>query len=203
MKTHKRLYPQIVSFDNLALAFHRAARGKRSRPDVAAFEFDLEGQLLGLQADLQQGTYRPGGYRNFRIHDPKPRLISAAPFRDRVVHHAFCNVVEPLFERRFIYDSYACRIGKGTHAALDRAQSFARRYRYVLKCDLQHFFPQMDHALLRAQLARVIACPPTLHLADLILASGQGSTAPRTRPTISRATISSLSSGRAVCRSAT
>ncbi len=178
MKTYKHLYPQITAFENLHRAFKKAARGKRGRPDVAAFEFDLERQLLNLQADLQTETYRPGAYYNFRVYDPKPRLISAAPFRDRVTHHALCNVIEPLFERRFIFDTYACRLGKGTHAALDRAQHFARRFPYVLKCDLQHFFPSMDHALLKNQLARVIADPATLKLAGLIVDSGVGIHAP-------------------------
>jgi len=131
MKTHQHLYPLITAFENLRLAFKRAARGKRSRPDVAAFEYDLENNLLALQEELRSQTYTPGPYHNFRIHDPKPRLISAAPFRDRVVHHALCRIIEPLFDAspmrsRFIYDSYACRVGKGTHAALDRAQQFAR-----------------------------------------------------------------------------
>ena len=172
MKTHKLLYPLITAFENLHRAFKNAARGKRRRPDVAAFEFDLERNLLELQTELETQTYTPGPYYNFRIYDPKPRLISAAPFRDRVAHHALCQIVEPLFERRFIPDSYACRVGKGTHAALDCAQQFARRYPYVLKCDLEHFFPGTDHTVLRAQLARVIACPRTLWLADQILASG-------------------------------
>jgi len=172
MKTHKHLYPLITHFANLCLAFKNAARGKRSRPDVAAFEFDLERHLLDLQAELQTQTYQPGSYYNFRIYDPKPRLISAAPFRDRVVHHALCNVIEPLFDRRFIQDSYACRVGKGTHAALDRAQHFAQLYPYVLKCDLEHFFPNMDHAILKAQLAHIIADPAALWLAGHILDSG-------------------------------
>jgi retron-type reverse transcriptase len=172
MKTHKHLYPLITSFDNLWRAFKGAACGKRSHWDVATFEYDLENNLLDLQSELETQTYHPGPYRNFRIYDPKPRLISAAPFRDRVVHHALCNVIEPLFERRFIFDSYANRLGKGTHAALDRAQAFARRYRYVLKCDLEHFFPTLDHAILRQQLARVIADQQTLWLIDQILNSG-------------------------------
>jgi retron-type reverse transcriptase len=174
MKTYKHLYPLITHFDNLHLAFKKAARGKRSRADVAGFEFDLERELLELQSELETQSYKPGQYFNFRIHDPKPRLISAAPFRDRVVHHALCNIIEPIFERRFVYDSYACRVGKGTHAALDRAQHFARRYPYVLKCDLEHFFPSMDHQILKAQLARLIADPPTLALAGKILDSGAG-----------------------------
>jgi len=174
MKTYKNLYPRITGFDNLRLAFKEAARGKRSRPDVAAFEFDLEDNLLALQDELESQAYAPGPYYTFRIYDPKPRLISAAPFRDRVVHHALCLVIEPLFERRFIHDSYACRVGKGTHAALDRAQQFARRYPYVLKCDLEHFFPSVDHAILRAQLAHVIADEHALWLVDQIIASGAG-----------------------------
>ncbi|MEA3350048.1 MAG: reverse transcriptase/maturase family protein, partial [Chloroflexota bacterium] len=104
--------------------------------------------------------------------DPKERLISAAPFRDRVVHHALCNVIEPLFDCRFIYDSYACRVGKGTHAALDRCQEFARRFPYVLQADIRHFFPNMDHAVLRSQLDRWIADSRTLWLCDQILNSG-------------------------------
>jgi retron-type reverse transcriptase len=174
MKTFKHLYPQITAFENLRIAFKRAARGKRKHPNVAAFEYHLERNLLELERELEAQTYHPGAYRNFMIYDPKPRLISAAPFRDRVVHHALCQIIEPLFERRFIHDSYACRVGKGTHAALDRAQQFARQFPYVLQCDLQHFFPTMDHAILRAQLAHVIADPQTMWLADQILDSGIG-----------------------------
>jgi RNA-directed DNA polymerase len=174
LKTYKNLYPQIIGFENLYLAFKKAARGKRKKGDVAAFEYHLEENLLNLQAELSSGSYQPGEYFNFRIRDPKPRLISAAPFRDRVVHHALCRVIEPIFERRFIHDSYACRVGKGTHAALDRVTEFSRRYKYVLKCDIEHFFPLMDHAVLYGQLSRVIACPPTLRLCKQILEGGAG-----------------------------
>ena len=174
MKTYKHLYSLITDFENLRLAFKAAARGKRRHPDVAAFEYDLERNLLSLQADLRAQTYAPGAYHHFHIYDPKPRLISAAPFRDRVMHHALCQAIEPLFERRFIYDSYANRKGKGTHAALDRAQEFARQYPYVLKCDLVHFFPTIDIAILHDQLAHVIADEATLWLCDQILQSGAG-----------------------------
>jgi len=174
LKTHKHLYPQITSFDNLHLAFKAARRGKRSRPDIAEFEFNLEGNLLDLQKELQEETYQPGSYHNFQIFDPKPRLISAASFRDRVVHHALCRVIEPLFERRFIDDSYACRKGKGTHAAIDRARAFSARYPYVLKCDIEHFFPRMDHQSLYQQFCRVLADGQTLRLCKLILDSGRG-----------------------------
>jgi RNA-directed DNA polymerase len=101
-----------------------------------------------LQQELLTRTYRPGPYDTFIVHDKKPRLISAAPFRDRVVHHALCNVIEPIFDRSFPYDSYACRTGKGTHAAVDRAAHYTRRFRYVLKCDMEKYFPSIDHAIL-------------------------------------------------------
>jgi len=156
MKRHGHLFEQLVSWPNLLAASRLAARGKRFRPNVAEFNFDYERELLALQRELQNRSYRPGPYRTFQIHEPKCRLISAAPFRDRVVHHALCRVIEPLFERRFIYDSYACREGKGTHAALDRFQSFCRHHRYVLQCDIRKFFPSIDHAILVDCLWRVI-----------------------------------------------
>jgi RNA-directed DNA polymerase len=168
------MYDQLCSWDNLLLAYRRASTGKRGHPNVAAFEYRLEDNLLELQAELQSFTYCPGPYTNFFIHEPKRRLISAAPFRDRVVHHALCNLIEPVFERSFIFDSYANRVGKGTHRALDRAQQFARRYPYVLACDLRQFFPSIDHAILREQLSRKIADAAVLWLIDRILASGAG-----------------------------
>jgi hypothetical protein len=119
------------------------------------------------------GHYRPGSYESFFIHEPKRRLISAAPFRDRVVHHALCNVVEPMFDRGFIHDTYANRRGKGTHRAVTRAQAFARRHRYVLLCDVQQFFPSLDHAVLRGALFRRIADERVRGIVDVILASGQ------------------------------
>jgi len=127
-----------------------------------------------LQQELVDKTYRPGRYSSFYIHEPKQRLISAAPFRDRVVHHALCNLTEPIFERSFIFDSYANRVGKGTHRALDRCQAFARRYRYVLPCDLRQYFPGIDHQILQEILARKITCPDTRWLIDQILSSGVG-----------------------------
>ncbi|HKZ85457.1 MAG TPA: reverse transcriptase domain-containing protein [Anaerolineae bacterium] len=159
---------------NLHCAFRNAARGKRDQPDVAAFEYDLEANLFQLQGELESKTYRHGAYYSFTIRDPKHRLISAAPFRDRVVHHALCNIIEPIFERTFIGDSYANRIGKGTHRALDRAQALARRYRCVLQCDIQQFFPSVDHAVLRAIIARKIADADVMWLVDEILRSGAG-----------------------------
>lgn len=170
MKRHGRLFDKLVAWPNLLRAARRARRGKRFRPNVAAFEYDLEGELLQLQAELIAGTYRPGAYHTFTIFEPKRRLISAAPYRDRVVHHALCNVIEPLLDRTFIHDSYACRAGKGTHAAVRRAAQFARRSPYVLQGDLQQFFPSLDHELLLAQIARKLKDPRVLNLIAVIVA---------------------------------
>ncbi len=174
MKTYKNLYPPIYTWDNLEQAYRKARRGKRRSLPVADFEFNWESRLLRLQTELAQKSYRPGPYHSFYVHEPKKRLISAAPFTDRVVHHALCQVIEPIFEARFIDDSYANRVGKGTHAALDRCTYFARRYPYVLQCDIKQHFPSLDHAILRDILARHLACPDTLGLIDRILASGVG-----------------------------
>lgn len=174
MKTYRNLYPQVHTWENLELAYRKARKGKRARDPVAAFEFDRERNLVELQEELRQKTYRPGPYHSFVIHEPKRRLISAAPFRDRVVHHALCNVIEPVFERRFISDSYANRVAKGTHRALDRCTYFARRYRYALPCDVRQFFPSIDHAILRGILARYLANPDVMWLVDRILESGVG-----------------------------
>jgi RNA-directed DNA polymerase len=168
------MYRQLCSWDNLLCAYHKAARGKRGHAYVAAFEYHLEDNLLFLQDELATFTYRPGDYTSFFIHEPKRRLISAAPFRDRVVHHALCNLIEPLFERLFCSDSYANRIGKGTHRALDRLQTFSRRYPFALQCDLKQFFPSIDHAILRGELARHISDPCVMWLVDRILESSVG-----------------------------
>ena len=166
------MFEAITSWDNLWLANRKAARGKRRRTSAAAFEQQIADRLLVLQRDLRMKSYRPGSYCHFYIHEPKRRKISAAPFRDRVVHHALCNLIEPIFESRFIAHSYANRIGKGTHRALDRLQRLARRYRYVLRADVVQHFPSLDHAILRAKLEPVIDDEEVLWLVDVILASG-------------------------------
>ncbi|MCB0088392.1 MAG: hypothetical protein KDE54_10800 [Caldilineaceae bacterium] len=174
IKTYRNLYPQIWDFENLYAAYRAARKGKRGKVSVASFEFNQEEELFRIQNALREKRYEPGPYNSFYVHDPKKRLISAAPFADRVVHHALCRVIEPIFEARFIHDSYACRVGKGTHAALDRCQHFARGHRYVLQCDVRQFFPSIDHAILRKRLARWIADPDVLWLIDRIIQSGEG-----------------------------
>ena len=163
------LFDGIASFPALRAAALRAAAGKRAKPGPAAFLANLETEVLRLKRELTSGRYRPGRYRTIEIFDPKHRVVSAAPFRDRVVHHAFCAVVEPLFERGFVHDSYANRAGKGTHRAVARYEKFRDRYRHVLRCDVWRFFPAIDHEILKRDLRRRIACPRTLELADRIV----------------------------------
>jgi retron-type reverse transcriptase len=174
MKTYNHLYAQITDFENILLAWRKARRDKRYTATAAAFEQNLDVELTTLQEELLEESYQPGVYRSFTIHEPKRRKISAAPFRDRVAHHALCNVITPIYERKFIADSFANRPGKGTHAALDRCTYFMRRYTYVLPCDVQQFFPAIDHELLKAMLARTITCLPTLRLCAKIIDSGLG-----------------------------
>jgi RNA-directed DNA polymerase len=106
---HENLYPQVYDWDNLLLAYRKASKGKRGNPAVAAFEYHLEDNLIRLREELVTKVYQPSPYHSFYIHEPKRRLISAGLFRDRVVHHALCNIMEPIFERGFISDSYASR----------------------------------------------------------------------------------------------
>jgi retron-type reverse transcriptase len=140
MKRVGNLWQRLISLDNLLLAAERARRRKRFRPPTVRFDLELERELLRLHEELATHTYQPGPYRTFQILIPKPRLISAAPYRDRVVHHALVGTLEPIWERCFIHDPYACRKGKGTHAAVDRCQHYARRFRCVLKADVAKFF---------------------------------------------------------------
>ncbi|MCZ8119635.1 MAG: RNA-directed DNA polymerase [Microcystis sp. LE18-22.4A] len=169
MKRYGNLYSQIIEFDNLFLAARKAQSGKRFRDNVLDFNFNLERELMQLQRELKDKNYHPGAYRTFHIIDPKSRLISAAPYRDRVVHHALCNIIAPIFERTFIHDSYANRVGFGTHKALKRFIGFARSSSYILQCDIKKYFPSLDHEILKALIRRKIKCPDTLWLIDTII----------------------------------
>ena len=166
------LWDQITDFDTLRRATRRAARGKRDRLLVARFLSRREPEILQLQRELQAGTYHPGPPFEFTIADPKERRIAAAPFRDRVVHHAVMDVLAPRFERRMIGASFACRTGKGTHAAVAHAERMVRRFGWFLKLDIHHCFETLDHQVVRAALGRVVRHPRVLELADRILAAG-------------------------------
>ena len=169
MKRHGHLFEQVVEYGNLLAAAHRARRGKRDRIAVARFVFDLEPNLLRLQQELRSGSYRMRPYRTFVIREPKRRQICAADFRDRVVHHALCAALDPIFEGCLIDDTFACRRGKGAHAAVRRLQQFSRRFRYVLMCDVRRYFETVDHDVLRALCRRKLKDRALLSLLDRII----------------------------------
>jgi len=167
------LLSKVGEWSNLQLAFRKAAKGKRGKPATAKFEFHLGDELAELQEQLLADAWIPGGYRHFSIKEPKRRLISAAPFRDRVIHHALCNVIEPIFERSFIHNSFANRVGKGTHRAIERFHSYSKQYRYVLRADIRQHFASIDHAILLKILHRQLTDSSLDSLLIKILESGQ------------------------------
>jgi retron-type reverse transcriptase len=172
MKRIGNLWPRLTSFENLWEAWRRARRGKSRSAGAVRFELDLEENLVSLQRELIAGTWAPGPFRLFTIYENKPRLIAAAPFRDRVVHHAVMTVIEPPLDARFIDDSYACRLGKGTHRAVTRYQVWANRYAYAMKLDIRRYFPSIDRRLLRDSLARRIKDRRVLALLAQIIDAG-------------------------------
>jgi len=147
------LYPDICTFENLWKAFRYARRGKRHKLEVALFEQDVERQLFEIQEALTSNNFEFQGYRSFIITDPKERVICAAPFRDRVVHHAICNIIAPLMDMALLDDVYACRTGKGTHLAIKKAMSMMKKHQWVLKMDIKKYFYTIDHDILLTTLA--------------------------------------------------
>lgn len=174
MRRTGNLWPQVVHFGALRRAARRAARGKRATSSAARFLDRLEPELLRLQRDLIAGTWRPGTAQRFVIHDPKERTITAVPFADRVVHHALIAPLEPLFERRMISDSFACRKGLGTHAALRRATQLLRRHDWFLKLDVRRCFDSISHRVVHERLARIVKDRRVLELCARILGGPTG-----------------------------
>ncbi len=168
-KRYDGLFGHIANFRALKAAARRAIVGKRKKPGAAAFYANLERELLRLERELNAGAYRPGRYVEILVRDPKERLVSAAPFRDRVVHHALCAAVSPIFEQGFIDNSYANRTGKGTHRAIEAFEAYRDRYAHVLRCDIFRYFPAIDHAILKREFQRRIACKRTLALMNRIV----------------------------------
>lgn len=174
MKTYKNLFEKVCSYETLYNSYLKARRGKKKFPEVIRFNYNLEDELSKLQSELQNQTFKTGKYRHFIIFEPKERKISALPFRDRIVHHAVHSVIEPIFDKKFIYDSYACRKRKGTHAGADRLQKFIREADnnyYVLKCDVSKYFPSVNHEVLKKIIRKKIADKKLLWLLDNIIDS--------------------------------
>jgi len=171
VKGLRHIFYDIISMENLLCSWREFLRGKRKRKDVAEFSVNLLDNILTLRDELANKTYRHGGYQAFKISDPKPRDIHKALVRDRLVHHAICRTLYPYFDRQFIFDSYSCRLDKGTHRAMNRFKDFAgkvshnnTRTCWVLKGDIRKFFASIDHEILKNILARHVADKDVLWL---------------------------------------
>ncbi len=177
MKRQSDLYAKIYDFANLELACRKAGKCKRYHADVLQFNANREETLLNIQNHLVWKTYQQGGYRYFTVTEPKRREIAALPFRDRVVHHALNNILEPILDKRFYFHSYACRKGKGMHEASATLQKWIRHNSfdgqkvYALKCDIKSYFSSIDHNVLKAALRRVVKDDDVLWLCDVIIDS--------------------------------
>lgn len=165
------LYPDICTFENLWKAFRYARRGKRHKLEVSMFEQDLERHLFEIQEALISHNFHFQGYRSFIITDPKERVISAAPFRDRVVHHAICNVLAPLMDMALLENVYACRTGKGTHLAIKKAVSLMKKHQWVLKMDIKKYFYTIDHEILLTKLSNRFLDDQVMGLISKLLAT--------------------------------
>lgn len=171
MKRHGQLFEKIISFQNILIASRKARKGKRFKRGTAIFEVELEKNIFKIIQDLKLKTYAPGEFRDFYIYDPKMRLISAAPYYDRVIHHSVMNIVDPLVSKSYIDDTYACLTGRGTHKAVAQYKKFQASNRFVLKCDIQKYFQSIDHDILLEKLGRHIKCKDTLWLFKTIIDS--------------------------------
>jgi retron-type reverse transcriptase len=166
-------YSDVYDFANLYDAYLKARKQKRYRGEVLQFSYNIEQGLLALQQELKEKTYTVGKYRPFIIYEPKKRQIVALPFRDRIVQHALNTVIEPLFDRRMISDSFACRSGKGTHAAAKRISYFMGKpsNSYYLKLDVKSFFASIDRNILKTIVGNIIEDKDILWLIDVIFDS--------------------------------
>lgn len=164
---------ELVAWDNLLAALWKAAKGKRHRPDVRCFLENHEQALIRLQACLLKVQLPDEAYRRFRIRDPKPREIVAVGFSSRVMHHAIMNLIGRSLEKSQIHHSYACLPGRGVHAAVRQVQRGMRRGKWFVQIDIEHYFANIDHGLLRAKLARRFKGPAFLQLLDNIIDSYQ------------------------------
>lgn len=171
-------FDRVASFGALIAAANRAARGHQGSPDVADFMLEIEPEVLALERELRAGIYRPRPYRTFEIREPKPRTISAAAFRDRVVHHALCAEIGPALERGAVASSFACRQGKGVLAAIKHAQQLVRRQPYALKLDVRHFFETLSHTVLKRLLNRRLPDEDLRRLNDVFIDAGAPGSAP-------------------------
>ena len=184
MKTWNRLYKGMISFENLICAWKKARKGKTKKPYVIEFENELFANLMALHYELRYGSYKPRPLTTFILRDPKTRKISKSEFRDRIVHHAIVNFLEPIFDASFICDSCSNRLGKGNTFALKRFEKFMRKVShngkrkgwfaanqiagYCLKADIRHYFEEVNHAVLMNIISKRIRDAQVLNLIGLI-----------------------------------
>ncbi|MGN0739507.1 MAG: reverse transcriptase/maturase family protein [Treponema sp.] len=171
MKRAKSLFNQIACYENLRIAWLKARKGKTAKKSVQNFSKNVNENLFLIQQKIISNPPVLGDYVQFKISDPKERIISVVPFSDRVIHHAIMNVLEPVFERQFIFHTYACRKGKGTHAAARYAFKCAGRSAYFLKLDVKKYFDSIDHAVLKQMLCRIIKDRQCLSLLFCVIES--------------------------------
>lgn len=176
-KKHRNLIERISDIENLRDAYRKTSSGKKMTFGYLEFKEYAEANLLLVQKELLDEGYKIGEYRQFTVYEPKARLISALDFKDRLVQHALCNVIAPIFERLLMPQTFACRTGLGTHAGVRFVQSRLRhgQYKYFLKTDYSKFFPSIDRATLHCMIERRIACEKTLSLLrEIIPPTGKG-----------------------------
>lgn len=171
MKRQGQLLEKIADLNNLYEAWYKAQKGKISKPSVCAYSEHVQANLQMLHLQLTSGSVETGNYRYFTIYDPKKRLICAAPFSQRVMHHALINVCHASFEKQQTVDSFASRSGKGTYAALDKAREHNRHYKWFLKLDVRKYFESIDHTILKQQLRRLFKDQPFLLIFEQIINS--------------------------------
>ncbi|MEK7635003.1 MAG: reverse transcriptase/maturase family protein [Patescibacteria group bacterium] len=171
-------YNDTISVENLLHSWQEFLCGKKKRKDVAEFLLNFSDNIFDLRQELKNKTYKHGGYHAFKINDPKPRSIHKASVRDRLLHHVIYNALYPYFDRKFIFDSYSCRFGKGTHKAINRFREFGRKVStnhtktcWVLKCDIRKFFASINHNLLKDILDKNIKDPDIFWLLNQVIDS--------------------------------
>lgn len=171
-------YDDIISIENLLISWREFLRGKRKRKDVAEFSLYFTDNIFELHNKLAEKIYRHGGYKAFKINDPKPRDIHKANVCDRLLHYAIYRILYPYFDKKFIFDSYSCRINKGTHKAINRFRNFGRKISknntrtcWILKCDVKKFFASIDHKILKEILAKNIVDENILWLLSQVIDS--------------------------------
>ncbi|MFA5230575.1 MAG: reverse transcriptase/maturase family protein [Candidatus Paceibacterota bacterium] len=176
------MYLKICDWDNIYLAYLKARKCKRYKDEILKFSYSIENNLLNIHSDLLNEKYIHGKYYEFIVNDSKKRVIQAAPFKDRIIHHSLCNIVEPIFDKKFIFDTYACRKNKGSHKAIKRFREFLRAIKlknslvgydniYCLKCDVVKYFDSVDQEILFSLIKKRIANGKVLKLIKIVIDS--------------------------------